>query len=76
MISIQFLKLVLISLLIALPLAWLVTKAGLSIQHQIQISPLTFNFCIECWSLVALVTIGYHTVKAAVVNPVKSLRTE
>ena len=77
MISIQFLKLVLISLLIALPLAWFVTQSWLeNYQHQIQISPLTFILVGVLVTLVALVTIGYHTVKAAVVNPVKSLRTE
>jgi ABC-type antimicrobial peptide transport system permease subunit len=77
MISIQFLKLVLISLLIALPLAWFVTQSWLeNYQHQIQISPLTFILVGILVTLVALVTIGYHTVKAAVVNPVKSLRTE
>ncbi len=77
MISIQFLKLVLISLLIALPLAWFVSQSWLeNYQYQIQISPLTFILVGILVTLVALFTVSYHTVKAAIVNPVKSLRTE
>lgn len=77
MISLNFLKLVLISLLIALPLAWFVTQSWLeNYEHQMQISPLTFILVGILVALVALVTVSYHTVKAAIVNPVKSLRTE
>ena len=77
MISIQFLKLVLISLVIALPLAWFVSQSWLeNYQYQIQISPLTFILVGILVTLVALFTVSYHTVKAALVNPVKSLRTE
>lgn len=77
MISIQFLKLVLISLVIALPLAWFVSQSWLeNYQYQIQISPLTFILVGILVTLVALFTVSYHTVKAAIVNPVKSLRTE
>lgn len=77
MISIQFLKLVLISLVIALPLAWFVSQSWLeNYQYQIQISPLTFILVGILVTLVALFTVSYHTVKAAIVNPVKNLRTE
>lgn len=77
MISFHFLKLVLISLLIALPLAWFVTQSWLeNYEHQMQISPLTFILVGIVVALVALVTVSYHTIKAAIVNPVKSLRTE
>jgi len=77
MISVQFLKLVLISLLIALPLAWFATQSWLeNYEHQMQMSPLTFILIGIAVALVALVTVSYHTIKAAIVNPVKSLRTE
>ena len=77
MISFHFLKLVLISLLIALPIAWVVTHSWLeNYEYQMKINPLTFIFIGILVALVALAIVGYHTIKAAVVNPVKSLRTE
>ena len=77
MISFHFLKLVLISLLISLPIAWFVTQSWLeNYEHQMEISPLTFILVGIVVALVALVTVSYHTVKAAIANPVKSLRTE
>jgi ABC-type antimicrobial peptide transport system permease subunit len=77
MISFNFLKLVLLSLLIALPLAWFVTQSWLeNYEHQMQISPLTFVLVGIFVAAVALITVSYHTIQAAIVNPVKSLRTE
>lgn len=77
MISVYFLKLVLISLLIALPIAWFATQSWLeNYQYQMEISPLTFILVGIVVVLVALATVSYHTIKAAIVNPVKSLRTE
>jgi len=77
MISWHFLKLVLLSLLISLPIAWFVTQSWLeNYEHQMNISPLTFVLVGIVVALVALATVSYHTVKAAITNPVKSLRTE
>lgn len=77
MISIQFIKLVLISLFIALPIAWFVAQSWLeNYEYQMEIAPLTFILVGILVTLVALVTVSYHTIKAATVNPVKSLRTE
>ena len=77
MISMQFVKLVLISLVIALPLAWIITKSWLeNYQYQMQISPLTFVLVGILVTLIALVTVSFQATKAALANPVKSLRTE
>ena len=77
MISWHFLKLVLISLLISLPIAWFVAQTWLeNYEHQMYMSPLTFILVGIVVTLVALITVSYHTVKAAIVNPVESLRSE
>lgn len=77
MISFHFLKLVLISLLIALPIAWFATQSWLeNYEYQMEINPLTFILVGILVTLVALFTVSYHTIKAAIANPVKSLRTE
>lgn len=77
MISFQFLKLVLISLLIVLPIALFVTRSWIeNYENQMEISPLTFLLVGILVALVALITVRYHTIKATIVNPVKSLRTE
>jgi len=77
MISLHFLKLVLISLLIALPIAWFIGQSWLeNYEYQMEINPLTFILVGILVALVALITVSYHTIKAAIVNPVKSLRTE
>lgn len=77
MISMHFLKLVLLSLLIALPLAWFAMQAWIeNYEHRITISPFTFLGIALMVAAVALVTVSFHTIRAAIVNPVKSLRTE
>ncbi|HET8736269.1 MAG TPA: FtsX-like permease family protein [Pricia sp.] len=77
MISFHFLKLVLISLLIAIPLAWLAMQNWIEgYEYRIEINPLTFIGVGLLVALVTVVTVSFHAVKAAIVNPVKSLRTE
>jgi ABC-type lipoprotein release transport system permease subunit len=77
MISIHFLKLVLLGLLIALPLAWYAMQTWIgNYEHRITINPLTFIGVAVAVAIVALVTVSFHTIRAAIVNPVKSLRTE
>ncbi|MBC7417881.1 MAG: ABC transporter permease [Pedobacter sp.] len=73
----NFLKLVLISFIIASPIAWLLMNRwldGFAYRTTIQwwIFPLAGMLAV----LIALITIGFQAIKAAVANPVKSLRTE
>jgi putative ABC transport system permease protein len=77
LLSKDFLKLVLIAILIASPLAWLIMHQWLQdFAYQIHISWLVFVLTSLIALLVAVVTISLQAVKAAVASPVKSLRTE
>ncbi|MFC5409498.1 ABC transporter permease [Larkinella bovis] len=73
----DFVKLVLISLLIAMPLAWLLMTTWLSnYRERIPISLWVFTGVGLAAILIALATVSFQTIKAALVNPVKSLRSE
>ena len=77
MISLHFLKLVLISLLISIPLAWYAMQTWIEgYEYRIEINPLTFIGIGFLVALVAVLTVSFHAIKAALTNPVKSLRTE
>jgi len=77
MLSKEFLKLTLIAVLIAFPLAWWAMNNWLqSFAYRIKISPLVFLIAGFSVMLITLITIGFQSIKAAIANPVKSLRTE
>jgi ABC-type antimicrobial peptide transport system permease subunit len=77
LLSKDFLKLVLISCLVAFPVAWWKMHDWLqSYQYRIQISWWIFLLSGLVAMLIALVTISFQSIKAAAANPVKSLRTE
>lgn len=75
--STDFLKLVCISLTIAVPLAWVAANKWLqNYPYRITLSWWLFALAALLVMLVALLTISFQSIKAAVSNPVKSLRTE
>ena len=77
MLSKDFLILVSFSLLIAVPLSWWLMHTWLqSFAYRINISPLVFLIAGVSVVLITLITISFQSVKAAIANPVKSLRTE
>jgi putative ABC transport system permease protein len=77
LISKEFLLLVLIAVLIATPISWLAMSKWLqSFAYRIDINIWMFILVAVIALLFAFITICYNTVKAAVANPVKSLRTE
>lgn len=77
LISKDFLKLVLISLLIASPLAWYFMNNWLQdFAYRIRINWWVFIAAGIIAILIALITVSIQSIKAAVANPVKSLRTE
>ena len=77
LISKDFLKLVLIAFVIATPLAWWFMNNWLEkYPDRINISIWLFGAVGLLILLLALVVISLNTMKAAVANPVKSLRTE
>ncbi|MES2109516.1 MAG: ABC transporter permease [Bacteroidota bacterium] len=77
LLSKDFVKLVVIALLIASPIAWLAMQSWLQgFAYRIQISWWVFVVSGCSALFIALVTVSFQSVKAALVNPVKSLRSE
>ena len=77
LLSKDFLRLVCISCLIAFPLAWWMMHNWLqSYDYRIAISWWIFLLAGAVAILIALFTISFQTIRAAMVNPVKSLRAE
>jgi putative ABC transport system permease protein len=73
----EFLKPVIIALIIAFPLSWIVMDKWLeNFAYRINISWWTFAIAGISVVLVSLITVSWQTIRAARVNPVKSLRTE
>ncbi|HKH61968.1 MAG TPA: ABC transporter permease [Flavitalea sp.] len=77
MLSKDFLKLVLIAALLAFPIAWWAMNNWLQeFAYHIRISWWIFVLAGGVAVLIALLTISFQAIKAAIRNPVKSLRTE
>lgn len=77
MLSKDFVKLVLIANLIAWPLAWWAMSSWLEdFAYRISMGWSVFALAGVAALLIALLTVSYQAVKAALSNPVKSLRTE
>jgi len=75
--SLEFIKLIILSLLIATPVGWYATHRWLqSIDYRINISWWIFALTGILALLLALLTVSFRAVKVAIANPVKSLRTE
>ena len=73
----DFLKLVGFAFIIAVPLAWFFLNNWLeSYPFRITLNPLYFIVAGFLAMLIAFLTVGARTVRAASANPVKSLRTE
>jgi putative ABC transport system permease protein len=77
LLSKDFLKLIVVALIVAAPLAWYFMNKWLQdFAYRISIGWWVFIAAGAVAILVAFVTIGFQAVKAGVANPVKSLRTE
>jgi putative ABC transport system permease protein len=77
LLSRDFLKLVLISAIIAFPVAWVAMNKWLEdFAYRTEIGWAVFIFAAIAALAIALLTIGSQSIKAAIANPVKSLRTE
>jgi ABC-type antimicrobial peptide transport system permease subunit len=73
----EFVWLIVIAFLIATPLAWYAMDRWLqSFAYRIQIGPSVFLVSVLLTFLIAALTVGYQSVKAALADPVKSLRSE
>jgi ABC-type antimicrobial peptide transport system permease subunit len=77
LLSKDFVLLVLIAFVIAAPLAWIGGNKWLeSFAYRTAVSWWVFALAGLLMIFVALITLSFQTIKAAVANPVKSLRTE
>ena len=77
MLSKDFAKLVLIASVIAFPVAWWAMNKWLqSFAYRINISWWIFVVAGMAAIVIALITVSFQAIKAAMANPVKSLRTE
>ncbi len=73
----DFLKLVLIALTIATPIAYLFMERWLEdYSYRIDIQWWVFALAGGCALLITFLTVGFQSLKSAIANPVKSLRTD
>ncbi|MBG9377557.1 ABC transporter permease [Panacibacter sp. DH6] len=73
----SFLKLIVVAICIAFPLSWYVMNNWLQgFAYKISLDWQIFAGAAFATIAVALVTVSYQSIKAAVGNPVKSLKTE
>ncbi|HZK64051.1 MAG TPA: FtsX-like permease family protein, partial [Puia sp.] len=77
MLSASFTRLIVVAVLIAVPIAWYAMNKWLQgFAYHIQIGWIVFGVASVAALAVAWITISYESVKAAVANPVNSLRSE
>jgi putative ABC transport system permease protein len=75
--STNFLKPVFIAILIAFPISWFAMNRWLSdFSYKINIEWWIFTAAGLLTIFIALLTVSYQSIKAALKNPVKSLRSE
>ncbi len=77
LLSKDFVKLVLISCVIAIPVAWYFMNQWLKdYEYKITIGAGVFVMVIALSVIITLVTVSFQAIRAAMANPTKSLRTE
>lgn len=77
LLSSDFLRLVLLAIAIAIPLSWWIMQNWLEgYAYRIEINWWVFFLAAFVAILIAIVTVSFQAIKAAIANPVKSLRTE
>ena len=77
LLSKEFLVLVLIAMVVACPIAWLAMAKWLqNYEYRVPVSWWIFVIAGVLAVLIALFTVSFQAINAAIANPVKSLRTE
>ncbi len=75
--TIDFLKLVGVAILVSLPLGWYAMNKWLEdFSYRIEIGWSVFVLAAFLAVVISVLTVSYQSIKAAIVNPIKSLRTE
>lgn len=73
----EFIILICISFLLAAPVGWFFMNAWLQeFSYRITLGPVIFITALVSTLAIALLTVGYRSLKAATANPVDSLRSE
>ncbi len=77
MMSGDFIILVVISVVVASPIAYTLLSSWLTrYEYRVDVTWTVFLYAGVCTLVITLVTISWHTVQAAQANPIKSLRSE
>jgi len=77
MLSIEFVVLISISCLIGISIAWYYLTGWLEkYEYHTEISVWVFVVVSAVSVIITLLTISFHTIKASIVNPINSLRSE
>ncbi|MEP6948475.1 MAG: hypothetical protein ABI863_04350 [Ginsengibacter sp.] len=73
----DFLSLVILATLVAFPIAWWAMYKWLqNFAYRVNISWWVFLLAGSIAVMIAMLTISYQAIKAAITNPVRSLRKE
>jgi len=73
----NFLSLVVLAFIIAVPAAWYVSSSWLNnFAYHIALSPWLFLAAGASAVTIGLITVGYQSIRAAKTNPIKNLKTE
>jgi putative ABC transport system permease protein len=68
---------VFLAFVIAAPAAWWIMQQYLrDFKYRITIGPAIFLLAIAATFVIVVLTVGYQSMRSALANPVKSLRTE
>ncbi|AHM62872.1 hypothetical protein D770_23135 [Flammeovirgaceae bacterium 311] len=77
LLSKDFVVLIVVAAFVAFPLAWLALRRWLQdFAYRVDLSPWVFGIAALVVMLIALLTVSFQSIKAAMHNPTKSLRTE
>lgn len=77
LLSVDFLKLVIIAVVLASPIAWYIMQEWLqTFAYRVSISWQVFALTTFLAVMIAVLTISFQAIKAALMNPVNNLRTE
>ncbi|PSL24499.1 ABC transporter permease [Chitinophaga ginsengisoli] len=77
LLTFDFMKLVVAAIVVAIPIGWLAMNAWLEhFEYKVAINGFVFVFAALLVISITLLTVSYEVIRAAMVNPVKSLKRE